>query len=74
MCLAARNLTPKSRRFLAIGNLCLAVGLLMSVFDKDVVLHHAAIYDGLRGLLIGLSLAFNFGALRMGANCRKTQP
>ena len=73
MCLAARNLTPKSRRFLAIGNLCLAAGLLMSVFDKDLGQHHAAIYDALRGLLIGLSIAFNLSALRMGANCRQTQ-
>ena len=74
MCLAARNLTPKSRRFLAAGNLCLVAGLLMSVFDKDLGQHHAAIYDALRGLFIGLSIAFNLSALRIGATCRETQP
>jgi hypothetical protein len=74
MCLARRNLTPKAQRFLAIGNLCLAAGLTMSVFDTDLGLNHAAIYDGLRGLLIGIALAFNFGALRMSANCRQPQP
>ena len=43
----------------------LVAGLLMSVFDKDIAFHNAALYHGLRGLLIGLSIGFNFGALRL---------
>jgi hypothetical protein len=74
MCLARRNLTQKARCFLAIGNLCLFSGLMLSLFGKDIGQHHAAIYDAVRGFLIGLSIAFNLGALRMGANCHETQP
>jgi hypothetical protein len=74
MCLARRNLTPKSRRFLAIGNLCLFFGLTLSLFGKDLGHHHADLYDAARGFLIGLSIAFNLGAFRMGANCHETQP
>jgi hypothetical protein len=74
MCLARRNLTPKSRRFLAIGNLCLFFGLTLSLFDKDIGQHHVAIYNSLRGFLIGISIAFNIGAMRLARNCRETQP
>lgn len=63
MCLAGRNMPPKARRFLAIGNLCLAAGLTLSIFDKDLGLHHADLYDALRGFLIGIAIAFNIGAL-----------
>jgi len=74
MCLARRNLSPKSRRFLAIGNLCLFFGLTLSLFDKDLGLHHPAIYNGVRGFLIGISIAFNIGAMRSARNCHETQP
>ena len=73
MRLARRNLTPKARRFLAIGNFCLVAGLLMSIFDKNLGLNHPAIYDGLRGFLIGLAVTFNFGALRLARNCPPRQ-
>jgi len=69
MCLANRNLSPKARRFLAIGNMCLVAGLLMSIFDKDIAFLNAALYDALRGLFIGLSIGFNFGALRLAKTC-----
>ena len=69
MCLAKRNLSPKARRFLAIGNLCLVGGLVMSIFDKDLGLHHAAIYDALRGFLFGLAITFNLCAMRIARNC-----
>jgi hypothetical protein len=69
MCLANRNLSPKARCFLAIGNMCLVLGLLMSIIDKDAAFHNAALYHGLRGLLIGLSIGFNFGALRLAKSC-----
>ena len=74
MCLARRNLSPKARRFLVIGNLCLVAGMLMSLFDKDLGRQHASLYDALRGFLIGLSIAFNFGALRIRAGSTSIQP
>jgi len=66
---AGRTLTPKARRLFAIGNLCLATGLTLSIFDKDLGLHHAALYDAVRGFLLGLAIAFNFGALGFARNC-----
>jgi len=74
MGLARRSLTPKARRFLAIGNLCLCTGLVLSLFDKDLGQNHAAIYDGVRGFLIGLSIAFIFCAFRMSTNRNQSQP
>ena len=68
-----RYLTPKARRFLAIGNLCLFTGFMMTILGKDFGLHHVAIYDGLRGLLLGLAIAFNFGAFRFSRNCPETR-
>ena len=74
MCLARRNLTPKSRLFLAIGNLCLFSGIVLSRFDTDLVQQHAAAYHCARGFLIGISIAFNIGAMRSARNCHETQP
>lgn len=68
MCLARRNLSPKARRFLVVGCLCLAVGNSLSVFAKDFGLHHEAFYDALRGFLLGLAIAFNFSTLRLARN------
>jgi hypothetical protein len=73
MCLARSNLSLKARRFLAIGSLCLVAGLLMSLFDKDLGRQHASLYDALRGFLIGLSVAFNFVALRIRASSKSVR-
>ena len=74
MCIARRNLTPKARRLLVIGNLCLVAGLILSIFDKDLGEHHATLFHSVRGFLIGLSIALNFGALRMSRNDCLPQP
>ncbi len=74
MCLSRRNLSPKARRFLAIGNLCLFAGIMMSILAKDFGLHHEALYDSLRGLLLGLAIGFNYGALRLSRNCPQNHP
>lgn len=73
MCLVRRNLSPKARRFLVIGCLCLAAGNSLSIFAKDFGLHHAAISDALRGFLLGLAIAFNFCALRLARNSPANQ-
>jgi hypothetical protein len=74
MCLAKRNLTPKARRFLAIGNFCLVTGLTLSIFNKDIGLHHTALYDALRGFLLGLAIVFNLNALRIARNSPEDHP
>ncbi len=73
MCLARRNLSSKARRFLVAGNLCLAAGLVLSIFSRHLAPQHANLYDALRGFLIGLSIAFNIAVLRMRANCPTVQ-
>ena len=74
MCLARRNLSPKARRFLALGNITLVVGLLLTLFANHHPQQHVDLYDALRGFLIGLSITFNIAAFRMRANCRQVQP
>jgi hypothetical protein len=74
MCLERRNLTPKARRFLAIGNLCLVAGLTLSIFDKDLGLHHQDLYDALRGFFLGLAITFIFFAFRLARRCSEDQP
>ena len=69
MCLAKRNLTPNTRRFFVLANLCLASGLVLTVLGKNFSQAHVDLFDGLSGLFIGLSLAFNFAALRFADRC-----
>ncbi len=74
MCLERRNLSPKARRFLAIGNLCLVAGLTLSIFDKDLGLHHQDLYDALRGFFLGLAITFIFFAFRLTRKSPQDQP
>ncbi len=74
MCLDRRNLSPTARRFLTIGSFCLVAGLTLSIFDKDLGLHHKNLYDALRGFLLGLSIVFNFYALRFARRRPQDQP
>jgi hypothetical protein len=61
MCLAKRNLPRKSRLFLAIGNLCMAAGLILSRFSGQLNWLHF-----LRGFLLGLAITLLFAALHFG--------
>ena len=74
MCLARSNLTPKARRYLAAGNLCLFTGIVMPHLVKGLGIQHLALIDGLRGFLLGLSICFIFWAFRLGRNCAGNQP
>ena len=74
MCLARRNLSPKAKRFFAIGNFCLASGLSLSLFDKNIGVHYANLFDGLRGFFIGLAIALFFCGFRLSANSSANQP
>ncbi len=69
-----RQLTPKARLLLAAGNLCLFASCTMTILGKDFALHHAALYDGLRGFLIGHALTFNVTAFHFAQRCSTNQP
>ena len=69
MIFARRPLTPKARRFLAAGNLCLVFGLTLPYFGNALGDHHPALFDFLRGLSLGLAITFIFCAFRLGRRC-----
>ena len=71
MCLLRRRqLDPKSRRIIAAGNLCLISGLMLTLIFKDGFGHsHAAIFDGLRILLMALAVTFFFWTSRRTGGC-----
>jgi flagellar biosynthesis protein FliR len=73
MSFTRRHLSPKARLFLAIGNICLFTSVMMTILGKDFGHHHALLYDGLRGLLLGLAISFNFGAFRFAGRCPEKQ-
>jgi len=64
-----RQLDPKSRRIFATGNLCLASGLILTVFGKGFGHQHPAIFDGLRFLLMGLAISLLFWSVRHRKGC-----
>lgn len=68
-----RELSPKGRRILALGNLCLCLGLVLSIFDKDIAHNYAALYEFSRGLLMGLGVTFLLCSLRMKSARPETQ-
>jgi len=70
MCLLRRRqLDPKSRRLMAAGNLCLASGLMLTLFAEGFGHRHPAIYDGLRFLLMGLAIGMLFRSARRTSGC-----
>jgi len=73
MCIGRRNLDPKTRRFLAFGNLCLAIGLSLPFLGKCYGLRHHGWFDGLSGFLLGISLVFIVYAFRRSRRCSEKQ-
>jgi len=70
MCLLhRRQLDPKTRRLMATGNLCLASGLMLTLFADGFGYRHPAIYDGLRFLLIGLAIGLIVWSVRRNRGC-----
>ena len=55
MYLAKSNLSRKSRILLAVGNLCLFSGLVMSLFNRSR--QHADINHFFVGFLLGIAIA-----------------
>ncbi len=69
-----RNLSPKGRRIFTAGNICLCLGLVLSIFDKDIGRHYADLYEFSRGLFMGLGVTLLICALRMGCVRPNTLP
>ncbi|MGC2636709.1 MAG: hypothetical protein WA294_06000 [Acidobacteriaceae bacterium] len=62
MCLSADPSNRRERLLLTLGSLCLAVSLGSRSMNLTFGLHPDAL-DFLRGLLLGVSIAFNFQAV-----------
>ena len=75
MCLARRNIRnadPKTRGIWACGNVCLTLGISMTLFATEWRTQHPAIYDALRGFLLGgaiTCLIWSGRRMRRSDNC-----
>jgi len=70
MCLHDR-LDRRSRRILALGNLCLFTGLSLWRYSADFARQHDAIFNGLSFGLFSLAIALNFWAMRSAGRGNK---
>jgi hypothetical protein len=73
MGLSHRQLDPKTRRLLAIGNLCLAAGLLLWNFARPSSKIEQDWLHGVCGMLLGISIGINLFGLRFARRCREKQ-
>jgi hypothetical protein len=63
MCLDHRSMPRKARIFLVIGCACLCAGSSLGIFDHDLGPHGPLWFDFVRGMLMGLAIAFNLGSV-----------
>jgi hypothetical protein len=73
MCLCRRNnireADPKTRHIWAAGNLCLTIGLSLTLFAKSFGEHHPGLYFCLRFALMGTAVALLLWSTRRLRNC-----
>jgi hypothetical protein len=69
MCVPIRQRDARTRFLLLIGNLSLAIGIILWTFVRPSIAAGHAWLDGLCGLLIGFSIAVNLGALVRARRC-----
>ena len=70
MCLGHRNLSRKARNFLALGNLCMFTGIVLSRYSGSGSAQHANTMHFLAGFLLGIAIAFLTAAMY---NARRDQ-
>jgi hypothetical protein len=73
MGLIKRQLDPKVRRRVALGNVCLALGLVLFFFVHPANQTLLNITHGVSGLLLGISIGINLFAWRLARRCREKQ-
>lgn len=70
MCIPNRQLNPKARRLLAIGNISLVIGLLLWLFAHPSGQNERNCLHAVCGFLLGLSVTINLFGLWFGRRCR----
>lgn len=68
-----RQFDPKTRRQIALANACLAVALIMRYCVHPTGTIAMEVFDGVYGLMIGISIGVNFFVLRSGRGCRESR-
>jgi hypothetical protein len=71
MCIPIRQLDPKTRRLLAIGNMSLVVGLLLWLFVHPSGQIEKNWLHAVCGFLLGLSVTINLMGLVFARRCRE---
>jgi hypothetical protein len=74
MCISLRQMDSKSRIFMAIGNLCLTIGLTLRLFVHPSGQAAKNWLEGVSGLLVGISIGTNFFGLRHMRRNQMTGP
>ncbi|MGP8253028.1 MAG: hypothetical protein ACLQHF_13425 [Terracidiphilus sp.] len=69
MCYVRHSMPFKARIFLVIGMFCLAASPALGVFAHDLNSNRLIWLDFVRGLLLGLAIAFNLGSARIAHRC-----
>ena len=69
MCIPIRQLDPKTRRLLAIGNMSLVVGLLLWLFVHPSGQIEKNWLHAVCGFLLGLSITINLMGLIFARRC-----
>jgi hypothetical protein len=72
MCIPIRQLDPKWRRMMAVGNFSLVAGLLLWNFRSYIPAGPDWLHP-VCGLLFGLSIGINLFGLRLARRCRASQ-
>jgi hypothetical protein len=65
-----RQMDSKSRIFIGVGSLCLAIGLSVHLFIHPAGQAGKDWLDGMSGMMIGISIVTNVFGFRLARRCR----
>jgi hypothetical protein len=68
-----RQLDARTRRLIALGNACMAVGLMLYTFVHPSGQGAKDLAQGVSGLLLGVSIGINLFAFRFARRCQEKQ-